>query len=50
MCNFIIEANGEWNLCRRLGEIRPKTCNKCAFNRSNLKLMKKAKAYYRVVR
>jgi len=40
----------EWNDCRRLGTVRQKTCEKCAFNIKNKELMAKAKRYYRVVR
>ncbi len=50
VCNYILEANGEWNLCRRLGDVRLKTCDKCAFNRKNKDLMQKAIRYYRIVK
>ena len=40
----------EWNECRRLGPIRQKTCEKCAFNHKNAELMAKAKRYYRIVK
>lgn len=51
LCNFVLHVDGtEWNLCKRLGEVRPKTCEKCVFNKCNRKLMNKAKAFYRVVR
>jgi len=55
LCNYIEETNiisdtGEWNDCRRLGNVRPKTCEKCAFNIKNKELMEKARRYYRVVK
>jgi len=55
LCNYILETdivddNGEWNDCRRLGHVRLKTCEKCAFNSKNRALMAKARKYYRVVK
>ena len=60
LCNYLIEANvpngddegdeREWNHCRRLGQIRVKTCDRCAFNHKNRALRDKAKKYYRVMK
>lgn len=55
ICNYILETkvineSGEWNDCRRLGLIREKTCDKCAFNHKNKELMDKARRYYRVTK
>lgn len=51
LCNYLIEKKDEDIIsCRRLGTVRFKTCEKCAFNFKNKKLLYKAKRYYGIIK
>ncbi|MFH1786191.1 MAG: hypothetical protein ABH829_00860 [archaeon] len=58
LCNYLLEtectvrpdSDEVWVSCRRLGDVRVKTCDKCAFNVKNRKLRAKARMYYRIMK
>jgi hypothetical protein len=47
-CKFMTKKEEDWNSCERLGQVRPKTCVSCVFNKKNKAERKKASKYYHV--
>jgi len=47
-CKFMSGKKDDWNVCARLGLVRPKTCVSCMFNKKNRAERKKASKYYHV--